>query len=104
MKSIATPGNTSQNGATPKVPGDGTSEGLIELTENGAKLIYALPGGEPPHSFTSAARQQLFILERLKEPVANPTDKPTDKQDDKGADKPKEKPSEKPAETKSSGE
>jgi len=50
-------------------PNTSPSDGLIEVTEKGAKLVYALPTGEMPRSFKAAARQQLFILERLKDPA-----------------------------------
>ena len=45
------------------------SDGLIEVTEKGVKVVYALPGGGMPRSFKAAAHQQLFVLERLKDPA-----------------------------------
>jgi uncharacterized protein (TIGR03067 family) len=50
-----------------------TSEGLLDIGESQVKLIYALPNGETPKSFKAGARQQLFVLEKLKAtPQAQP--------------------------------
>lgn len=54
------------NGAAPAGnAGATTSEGLIELTEKGAKVIYALPSGETPKDFKTGELQQMFVLQRL---------------------------------------
>lgn len=75
---------------------DGGTDGLIELTSEGAKLVYALPGGASPTAFKAGANQNMFVLQRLKD-VSTPPRKsganeknpqksePTKKASDKGA-------------------
>ena len=39
--------------------------GLMHHEGDIVKLIYALPGGEPPRSFDAKEKQQLFILKKI---------------------------------------
>lgn len=93
MQTSSTPATTgatpARGSAAPANQAASASEGLVELTEKGAKLIYALPGGQAPRSFTSAARQQLFVLERLKEPAAEKAEAETPATETPATEKPK---------------
>jgi uncharacterized protein (TIGR03067 family) len=39
--------------------------GLIEKDSNLVKLIYALPGGNPPKSFNPEEKQHFFVLKKI---------------------------------------
>ncbi len=50
-------------GKTTKVDGKGTkAEGLIEISGESVKLIYALPEGQAPTQFKTGDKQQMFVL------------------------------------------
>lgn len=59
---LAPEANTGQVG---EKNADAKSEGLISVEGDTVKLIYALPGGDAPKDFKTAAEQQLFILKRI---------------------------------------
>ena len=49
-------------------PANGTgakSSGLIEMTGDTVKLIYALPGGAVPTDFKTGEKQQMFVLKKV---------------------------------------
>jgi uncharacterized protein (TIGR03067 family) len=41
--------------------------GLIEVKDDTVRIIYALPGGEPPTEFKTKDKQHMFSLKRVKE-------------------------------------
>ena len=41
------------------------AEGLLEKDGDNLKLIYALPGGKMPTSFSSQTKQHLFVMKKI---------------------------------------
>ena len=41
------------------------AQGLIDINGDTVRLIYALPGGSAPTSFTTGDKQQMFVLRKL---------------------------------------
>lgn len=39
--------------------------GLIEIDGDTVKLIYALPGGDPPTDFRTGDKQQMFVMKKI---------------------------------------
>ncbi len=49
---------------TSSIPKKAEAAGMIEKTDDGIKLIYALPGGEAPKAFKTQKEQQMFMLKK----------------------------------------
>jgi uncharacterized protein (TIGR03067 family) len=55
---------------TSKLPdSEQTVHGLLEKEGDTVRLIYALPGAEPPTEFKTADKQLLFVMTRGQEPA-----------------------------------
>ncbi len=51
---------------TSTAPKEGKAVGLVEKNGDEIKLIYNLPGGEPPTQFKTKPNQQMFVLKNMK--------------------------------------
>jgi len=66
LDTSATPWKISMTATITPDKGVGTkTQGLIDIKGDTARLIYALPGGAVPTTFTAGDKQQMFVLRKM---------------------------------------